>query len=284
MQVADSRGFSPAYDLDSTQTVRTDDGVSIAYRVVGTGPLTVLFIHGWGGAGTGHAWGDVLRTLDLAGIRAVLVDQRGHGRSEQTGKGFMIERFAHDLFNVADAVGAEQTVLVGYSMSAKWAQFMACSAPERVRGLVLVAPVPAMEIPLPEAEKERWLAVARSVDRAVFEDWLRAWTKEPLAADVVDRYFDDVSHTSQVTLGATLDMAVHGAFMERLPTITAPTLVIGGVADPLLPSAMLREAVVSQIPAARLALLECGHEIPVEAPATLAALLEAFLAGLRPRT
>ena len=219
--------------------------------------------------------------LDLGGVRAILVDQRGHGRSDQTGSGFTLERFARDLFAVADAVDSESTVLVGYSMSGKWAQWMASSAPERIHGLVLVAPAPATEIPLPEVEKERWLSVARSGDCEVFEGWLRAWTKEALPKDVVDRYFQDVSRTSQVTLGATLDMCVHGSFLDRLQTVTAPTLVIGGNADPLVPPAALREAVVSQIRGARLALVECGHEIPVEAPDVVAALLEAFLAGLK---
>jgi pimeloyl-ACP methyl ester carboxylesterase len=266
---------------DEIRTVRTDDGVSIAYRVVGAGPLSVMFLHGWGGAGSGHSWTDVVRELDLTGLRAILVDQRGHGRSEQTGSGFTVERFAQDLLTVADAVDSESSVLVAYSMSGKWAQWLASSAPERIGGLVLVAPAPATEIPLPEVEKERWLAVARSSDPEVFEDWLRAWTREALAKGMVDRYFQDVSRTSQVTLGATLDMCVHGTFMDRLGSITAPTLVVGGNADPLMPPAVLRDAVVSQIPGARLALLECGHEIPFEAPHMLAALLEAFLAGLK---
>jgi pimeloyl-ACP methyl ester carboxylesterase len=145
---------------------------------------------------------------------------------------------------------------------------------------VLVAPVPAAEIPFPDAEKERWLAVARSGDRDLFEEWLRAWTKDPLDSDIVDRYFYDVTRTSQITLGATLDMAIHGAFMDRLQSITAPTLVIGGRYDPILTPATLRDAVVTPIARARFAVLECGHEVPVEQPQILGALLEAFLAGL----
>jgi pimeloyl-ACP methyl ester carboxylesterase len=177
--------------------VRTDDNVTIAYRVLGTGPRNVVFLHGWGGAGSGHSWEHVMEELDLGGLRAILVDQRGHGRSEQTSKGFTVERFAQDLFTVADDAQAPEFVLVAYSMSGKWAQWMSCTSPERVLGQVLVAPAPAAEIPIPEAEKERWLAVARSGDRHLFEDWLRAWTKEALPAHVVNRYF-----TSDVGLHA----------------------------------------------------------------------------------
>jgi pimeloyl-ACP methyl ester carboxylesterase len=213
-------------------------------------------------------------------MRAIVVDLRGHGRSEQTSSGFTIERFARDMLNVADDAQADQFVLVGFSMSGKWVQWMASSAPERVIGQVLVAPVPAAEVPIPDTEKERWLAVARSGDRELFDEWLRAWTKEPLPADIADRYFYDVTRTSQITLGATLDMCTRGAFMDRLAEIKAPTLVVGGTSDPLLPPATLREAIVNPIAGARLVVLDCGHEIPVEQPQALAALLEAFVAGL----
>lgn len=271
----------PATEQGQERTVRTDDGVTIAYSVLGTGRRDLLFVHGWGGAGSGHSWAEVMKHLDLTGLRAILVDLRGHGRSEQTTSGFSIERFARDLFTVADDAQAEGLVLVGYSMSGKWVQWMACTTPERVVGQVLVAPVPAAEIPLPEQEKERWLAIARSGNKELFEEWLRAWTKEPLPPEIVDRYFFDVTRTSQISLGATLDMCTRGGFMERLPSTRAATLVVGGRHDPILPPAVLRDAIVSPIPGARLALLDCGHEIPVEEPQVAAAVIQAFLAGLR---
>ena len=48
--------------------------------------------------------------------------------------------------------------------------------------------------------------------------------------------------------------------------------------DPLFPD-MLRADVVAPLAGARFALVDAGHEIPVEAPVELAALIEAFLAG-----
>jgi pimeloyl-ACP methyl ester carboxylesterase len=170
-----------------------------------------MFLRGWGGAGSGHSWADVLRQLDISGLRPILVDLRGHGLSEQTSKGFTVERFVQDLFTVADHAQAYEFVLVAYSMSGKWAQWMSCTAPERVIGQVLVAPAPAIEVPIPDAEKERWLAVARSGDRDLFRDWVRAFSKEALPPAVVKRYFNDVSRTSQETLAYTLDMCTHGA-------------------------------------------------------------------------
>ena len=70
-------------------------------------------------------------------------------------------------------------------------------------------------------------------------------------------------------------------FAASLPSIAAPTLVIAGARDTLFTPELLREALVDQIPGARLALVDCGHEIPLERPREFAALIEAFLAGFR---
>jgi non-heme chloroperoxidase len=263
--------------------VRTDDGVTIAYSAIGTGPCNVLFLHGWGGAGSGSSWSEVLKHVELSGLRALVMDLRGHGQSEQTAKGFTTERFARDVLAVADDAGAQQFITVAYSMSGRWSQWLACTAPERVSGQILLAPVPAMDIPIPDEEKERWLSVARSGDKDVFEEWVRAWSKEPLPADIIDGYFADVTRTSQISLGATMDMCVRGgSFLDRLAETQAATLVVGGKHDALLSVDFLRETVVGPIPGARMVVLDSGHEIPFEQPVVAAALLEAFVAGRRP--
>ncbi len=155
--------------------------------------------------------------LDLAGLQVILMDQRGHGRSEQTARGFSTEQLARDVLAIADHVEARQFVTVAYSMSSKWAQWLACTAPGRVLGQVLVAPVPASDMPVPDEEVERWLAVARSGDRGTFDEWARPWTKDPLPADILDGYFADVTRTSQVTLKATADVLTRGGtFLDRL--------------------------------------------------------------------
>jgi len=262
------------------QTVHTDDGVTIAYTTIGAGPRNLLFSHGWGGSSSGFFWQELLAHLDLTGLRMILVDARGHGESEKVTTGFTNERFAQDMFAVADAVGAETVVLVGYSLSGRWAQWMACTQPERVIGQVLIAPVPATDIPFPDEVRQHWLKSVQQ--RELFEPLARQWTKEPLSPELFEAYFRSVSTTPQFSLNATLDMCTRaGTFTDKLQATRAPTLVIGGQHDPLLPLDFLRQAIVQPIPGARLASLDCGHEIPLEKPQETAALFEAFLAGLR---
>jgi pimeloyl-ACP methyl ester carboxylesterase len=44
--------------------IRTSDGVSLFYRTEGEGPTTLLFVHGWGGNGSGAVWDPVLHRLN----------------------------------------------------------------------------------------------------------------------------------------------------------------------------------------------------------------------------
>src|SRR5205823_5866692 len=69
----------------------------------------------------------LLTHLDLTGLRVIRADLRGHGASDQATIGFTTERFAQDMFAVADDAAAETIVLVGYSRSGHWAQWMACT-------------------------------------------------------------------------------------------------------------------------------------------------------------
>ena len=96
--------------------VLTDDGVTITYTVRGDGPRTLLFLHGWGGSGSGFFWNEMLTHLDLISLRVILADLRNHGDSDQVTTGFTTDRFAQDVWAVADDAAAETVVLVGYSV------------------------------------------------------------------------------------------------------------------------------------------------------------------------
>lgn len=265
-------------NMAGVEKARTDDGVAIAYQVVGTGPRVILALHGWGGAGTGHSWREVVRRMDLADLKVVTIDLRGHGESDQPETGFTLERFSRDIFTVADRVGAELFVMVAYSMSARWAQWMSCQFPERVSGQILIAPVPAIALQLGDELLETWMR--DTGQREDFGRFVRQFTAEPLCDEIVDDYFRDVSRASDFAKRETFRMCCRDDFSPRLGATRAPTFVLAGSQDPMLSPAFLRQEIVERIPGARLVQMNCGHEIPVERPAETAALIEAFLAGL----
>ena len=77
-----------------------------------------------------------------------------------------------------------------------------------------------------------------------------------------------------------MQLCTTSSFADRLDALDLPVLVVGGQHDPLFTPDLLREGVVAPLRDARLALLDAGHEVPVEQPNELAAVVEAFIAGL----
>jgi pimeloyl-ACP methyl ester carboxylesterase len=257
-------------------TVRTDDGVRIAYHIHGTGEPTVLFLHGW--AGSGAYWDGTLGHLDTSRLRAVTVDLRGHGDSDRPDAGYTLERFARDVWAVADHLGVSRVVLVGFSMSAKFAQYVSLAEPERVLGQVLVGGCPAAKVPLPLEVHHDW--VARAGDRERLIAVTRMFLTRPVDPAVLERWGDDAVKVQRLALDETLKMCTEHSFAEEVSKLKMSTLAVGGIHDPIFTPDVMRHAVVAPLPRARLVLVDSNHEIPIEAPRELAGLIEAFLAGM----
>ena len=257
-------------------TVRTADGISLSYQTFGDGPRNLLFMHGW--AGSGSYWDELLKHLDLGRLRAITYDMRGHGESDRTETGFTLDEIAHDALAVADHAGAGKFVLIGFSMSGKFAQYVSHISPDRVEGQILIAGAPAGVIPFPSETYAFFLSCAGN--REMMRGMISQFIKEPVQPEVIDRFLDCAIKISPGTLEGTLNTCIHASFAEKLAKVRARTLVIGGTHDPISARKSSVKRVVAPLSCARLALVDCSHEIPIEKPQELAALIEAFLAGL----
>jgi pimeloyl-ACP methyl ester carboxylesterase len=262
------------YD-EAMRSVRTDDGQSIAYEVRGDGPLTLLFMHGW--SGSGDYFRETLEHLDISGLRAVTFDLRGHGDSSKPESGYTDERLARDALAVADAVGAESLVIVGFSMSGRFAQYLAVVAPERIRGQVLVAGCPAGPIPLPEEVHQDW--VARAGDAQRLAEVTASFAASPVNASVLTRFGQRAALASRMALDETLRVCRSVSVLDKVQSADVPTLVVGGIYDAIFSPDVLR-GWTATFRRGRLVLLDAGHEIPIERPREFAAVLGAFVAGL----
>ena len=256
-------------------TVLADDGVTLSYQVHGNGPATVLYMHGWGGSGA--QFEEAIGAIDLNALRVVTMDFRGHGQSDRSVKPYGLERIADDVWAVADAAGEANVVLVGYSMSGKFAQYVALRQPHRVSGLVLVAGFPASEMQFPEEVVGDW--VARAGDRERLRQLLMPFISEPVDAAVFDRYLDDASKVPAAILECTLQACIRTSFVDRVESLTMPTLIVGGKRDSFFPPEAVAQLARS-LPCARGVCLDCNHEIELERPRELAYLIEAFVCGL----
>ncbi len=128
--------------MPATRYARTADGVSIAYQVVGDGPLDLIWVPGW----VSHlevAWEEptLARFFErLASFsRLILFDKRGTGMSDRVPEDKLptLETRMDDLRSVCDAVGSERAALLGVSEGAPMCILFAATYPERTTAVVL---------------------------------------------------------------------------------------------------------------------------------------------------
>ena len=232
------------------------------------------------GVGASMLWwdDDLCRQLAAGGRFVIRYDHRDTGRSvtyPPGHPGYTGAELVTDAVGVLDAFGISAAHLVGESGGGAIAQMLALDVADRVRSLVLVSTSPALPgdrgLPPPSEAFGRFVT-------SVEVDWT-----DP---ESVIRYLVDYSRVlaggrRPFDEGASLDLARreierardfaaaqnHDVLAEDgqsrgpLSSISAPTLVIHGTADPMFPPAHGR-ALAEEIPAAKLQLLDgAGHGI-----------------------
>lgn len=246
-----------------------NDGLALALETRGTGPRVLLFLHGW--ISSRRMFYEVVERLDLKAFTVHLLDFRGAGNSDRPTSGHDVAGYASDARAALEVIGGP-VEMVAHSMGGKIAQFVALDPPAHLKRLVLVAPATAMRGR--DSPDHRALAEAAFGSRVRIEQFQRAAMLREIAPDAMERLIDDALMAQREAWFAWYDRGRFEDFAERLGSITLPTFVVAGDRDPLAPVARVRRDVTNEIPGAVLVTLKLvGHNIPVERPAELAALL-----------
>ena len=113
-------------------------GTTFVRRLDGpAGAPTVVLLHGWT-VNAALNWFAVFAPL-AEHVNVVALDHRGHGRGIRTWRRFRLEDCADDVVALADHLGIDRIIPIGYSMGGPIAQLVWRRHPERVDGLVLCA-------------------------------------------------------------------------------------------------------------------------------------------------
>lgn len=233
-------------------------------------------------------WEDVAPRLARK-HRVIAPDLPGFGRSAKP-RHFPYGRvgYCEHLVALLDELGIEKATLIGHSMGGGIAAELAARSPERVDRLVLVDahcyPIDLnLKARLPLIPVLGRLVFTRLYGRALFRDYFKndVWNgKGPPTWDRVDRFYDDfdppearaVAHR---VLLQTIDVAPLAAL---LPSIQAPTLILWGAEDNLIPL-RLGERLARTIAGARLEAIPgaChtpGEQMPEEVAERILKFLE----------
>jgi 3-oxoadipate enol-lactonase len=258
--------------------VRAGD-LDIWTEQVGVGP-DVLLIGGLGD--TVESW-----QFQLDGLadryRITAFDNRGAGRTRMPDEPATVEAMADDAAAVLAASGVSSAHVAGFSGGSIISQELALRHPELVRSLVLQSTWAEMDVALRRwATFVRWLADAAPSERDFLEDFfLFIYTARAHNDGTIDAVIDEAMafpykqtpEDTQRTLDAFLS---HGGTTARLPSITAPTLVLAGGRDPTA-RPELGSAVADAIPGADFEVMECeSHQPFQEIPDVWNARVDAF--------
>lgn len=253
----------------------TVDGLHLRYRVFGPEDARppLVFVHG--AAGGLYVWQAQLETLKRE-HRLVLVDLPGHGASEAAPAPLDIPGHASTLEGLLAALAVPPAVVVGHSMGGAIALALALAAPERVRGLVLVAtgarlPVSPLVFGALEGGLEAFGALLAQTAYA-----------PGTPPEVVARFTGAPIQSSPEVVRADFEACQAFDLRERLGGIGAPALVLGGEADALVGAGRLRQLAGGLSRAELLVLPDAGHMVMQEAPDEVNAAIRRFVSALPP--
>jgi len=288
------------------------NGVQIHYEEHGGlgGPPILLIM----GLGTQMiAWPDAfVAALAAAGHRVILYDNRDIGLSthlhdapvtnpllafaaQRLGlpfrHGYALNDMAADAVALLDALDIPAAHVVGASMGGMIAQILAATYPQRVLSLTAImsssgapglpGPTPALRRRMiarrdPNPTREQAIALGAATLASIsFPDRARA---PDAFATMAGRAFDR-AYNPQGGRRHLLAVIADGSRAGRLATVAAPTLVIHGAADRLVPLANGQD-IARRVPGARLEVIdEMGHDLPPSQLGRIAGLILEHVRG-----
>jgi len=225
--------------------------VEIAYFDTGEGEPIVL-VHGFA-SNKETNWVDPgwVETLTGAGYRVIALDNRGHGASSKLydPAAYHSATMAEDVRALMDRLKIERADVMGYSMGARIAAFLAVNHPARVRSVILGG-----------------LGI-RLVEGVGLPENIAAALEAPSLADVTDptgrmfRNFAEQTQSDLKALAACMRGSRQVLSREQVAAIKAPVLVAVGSKDSVAGSA---PALAALIPGARaLAIPDRDHMLSV---------------------
>jgi pimeloyl-ACP methyl ester carboxylesterase len=222
----------------------------IHYLVGGDGP-PLLLLHGH--PSRALEWGPILRPL-TSHHRVIAIDFLGYGESDAPDVDYSIATQAGVVVGLLDALGLNQTDVLGFSMGGWVALKLAAEHPERVRRLVLVdsGGLKFQTMLTPDSFVPRTLAEFREFE---------ALHSDRRLPDFVARDLVRLQHERAWALrrvGQSL-LSFRDALDGRLENVRMPVLLVWGTADRLIPFEVARRF-ERELPHAKLVALEgCGH-------------------------
>jgi abhydrolase domain-containing protein 6 len=257
------------------------DGINVCYEVRGKGDNLVL-VHG---NGIGRlAWDSLVPNLSKY-YTVYTLDLPGFGYSDMPNIPYNVPFYAEYMNKLMHQLKLEKSAVAGISMGGAVAAMLAASHPDKVSKLALIAPA---GLTPPQGE---FVRPSRFMD-ANF--WLLSHNKELFIRSLEDLFYDkskmpqgladeiwsrmkSPEHRRALLRNAQYLAKVDMAFPELIVSITAPTLIVWGREDRIIPVSDA-ERFAGLIPHADVTTLgRCGHAVSLEKAEALGDAMLSFM-------
>lgn len=249
----------------------TADGVRIDYAVSGAGEPAIVLVHGW--CSRAAHWERVAGPLATQ-HRVVVVDRRGHGRSDVPDGGYTAAQHAADLAEVLRQEGIHDAVVVGHAGAVPCVLELAGHEPNAVSALVLVdgriGPGSDLEGPR-QGPLGELVAHLRGADgAAVLESMYRGFFTDP-DGELAERVVADARTVPLAVAAAELaSLAVDTEALARRVRRPVLWIAAGPIDDDRLGEAFERLEIGRVVGS--------GHFPHLEVPDQVVAMLRRFVA------
>jgi pimeloyl-ACP methyl ester carboxylesterase/predicted glycosyltransferase len=282
------------------------DGVRVFWESFGTGDQTILFLPTWTLVHS-RVWKAQIAYF-ARHFRVICFDPRGNGRSDrpQIASAYDEREFAQDAIDVMDACDVERALCVTLSSGAQRGLLLAAEHPERIAGMVFVAPwFPVSPLwaggwrrfarPLMERLAARRPLITRGWAKyhpwywahGGYADFVQWWAEKMLPEPHSTKQIEDAIAWSHETDGATLALtagakmaapARRRAQLELAKRVRCPVLVIHGTDDRITP--YMDGKILAKITGGRLETVEgAGHLPHARKPVQVNLALREFVEG-----
>ncbi len=266
-----------------------EDGTRLFVSDRGAGPA-ILMLSAW--TLRSDVWGFHQAALAEAGYRVVAPDRRGHGRSDEPGRGYDLDTLADDVAAIIAALDLHDVTLVAHSMGAAEAvRWLSRHGQARVARLLLIAPV----TPCLTAADDNTAGVPaavfdgmRAAIAADFPQWLSD-NEATFFTAATSQGMRDWIRGMMLSVALPTVLACQRAFTaadlrEECRAIACPTLIVQGDKDASAPLAITGRATAALIPGSRLQIVEgAPHALPITHAATLLDIMRRVAASARSR-
>jgi len=254
------------------------DNIQLNYQIIGDGePL--LLLHGLGSSS--QDWELQVDHFSRQ-FKVIIVDLRGHGKSDKPAGPYSISLFAEDTARLLMELNCSPAHVLGISLGGMVAFQMAISFPGVVKSLIIVNSTPDL---VPKTLKDRFgiwqrLMIVRFMGmRKMGEVLGKRFLPDSEQAELRKVFIDHWAENHKPAYLESMKAVVGWSVLDQLKDIKAPTLVLGAEGDYFPTEA--KEAYTKRIPGAKLEIIKnTRHALPAEDPEIFNQAVLGFLAGL----